>query len=108
VGKLELTYWTNRWGSTTTLGLEKTKEGWIFHAMAHSGQTDSFGMPHLIGNFHQDYVAFPDGVGNFLHFIHTQITNGAIDEDRAQEMLNQLGDWISECERSTPKWSGWN
>lgn len=108
MGKFELTYWTNRWEHTTTLGLEKTGEGWIFHAQAHSGETDSYGAPHLIGNLNQDLVAYPDGVDGYLFFIHQQMTNGAIDESRAQEMLDELGAWISECEHSTPKWRTWN
>lgn len=105
---LELTYWTNRWGHTTTINLEKTNEGWIFHAVAHSGPTDSSGVPHLIGNFRQDNVAYPDGVEHFLYFIHRQMAEGTVNEERAQEMLTELGKWVSACERATPNWQGWN
>ncbi|KRC30701.1 hypothetical protein [Acidovorax sp. Root217] len=105
---LKLTYYTNRWQSTTTLRLEATATGWIFQAPAHRGETNSEGHPHLLGNLNQDNVSFPHGIDGHLSHLWDLIKAGEIDHGRAQEMLNELGQWISDTEQARPRWRGWN
>ncbi|MDO8728683.1 MAG: hypothetical protein Q7K26_02180 [bacterium] len=76
--------------------------------MAINGDTDREGAPILEANLLQDYVKFPRNVGAFLGFIWNQLDNKEIDQERAQEMLDQVGEWISVCESQQPKWKTWN
>lgn len=106
--QLTLTYWTRRWESTTTFHLSHTSTGWVFHANAHSGPTDREGHPHLLGNLNQDNVSFPHGVDGYLGYLWGVIQEDKVDRDRAQGMLGEIGDWISETERAAPSWKEWN
>ncbi|CAN7279985.1 hypothetical protein LJR038_003261 [Acidovorax sp. LjRoot38] len=105
---LTLTYWTNRWGSTTTVHLTPTHKGWEFEAVAHSGPTDFEGVPHFYGNFEQDNVCYPRGIDGYLGFIWKELRDERIDMARAQELMDDIGKWVSEVEQSRPKWRGWN
>ncbi|BDB69337.1 hypothetical protein Cthiooxydans_17490 [Comamonas thiooxydans] len=105
---LRLRYWTNRYRAYTSLRLEKTEDGWFFHAEAHSGATDPEGVPHLMGNFLQDNVSYPDGIDGYMGFLWNEIDQGHVDGERAQEMLDQIGSWVSQCERSQPNWFDYN
>ncbi len=105
---LKLTYWTKRWGAKTTITLEPIDEGWLIRAAAHSGKTNFEGHPHLYGNFNQDYVCYPMGFDTFLAFVRQELCDEHIDMVRAQQMLDELGDWVTSCEQSQPRWKGWN
>ncbi len=105
---MELKYRTRRWNSTTTLTLRKLNKGWHIAATAINGETDKEGAPILESNLHQDNVKFPHDVGAFLGFVWDQLENGVIDEDAGQQMIDQIGAWISSCETSQPIWREWN
>lgn len=105
---LRLTYWTNRHKSTFTIRLETTPTGWLFSAIAHSGGTNAEGAPHLLGNLNQDNVCFPFGIEGHFAYLWGLINKGEIDNNRAQEMLDELGEWISKTEQARPQWRGWN
>ncbi|MEQ4313159.1 hypothetical protein ABNM01_10965 [Pseudomonas syringae] len=47
-------------------------------------------------------------VGTFLGFVWRQLDIGDIDEERAQQMIQEIGDWITACETSQPLWKVWN
>lgn len=104
----ELTYFTRRWSSNVTLRVQKTHTGWHISNIAINGDTDSDGAPILEANLKQDNVQYPEGVGGFLGFIWQQLDQGEIDSARAQSMLEELGQWISNCETSQPVWRPWN
>lgn len=108
MAEFRVKYWTNRWGSDSDFKLEYTDDGWIIHAIAHSGPTDPAGKPHLRGNLDQDYVAYPKGIDGYLEHVWRQLNEGEADAEEARVMLNELFAWISNCERSRPLWRGWN
>ena len=104
----KLTYWTRRWSAKTTLTLVKTESGWHISHMAINGDTDREGTPILEANLHQDNVSFPNNVGAFLGFVWDELESGNIDAPRAQDLIEEIGGWISACESSQPVWRGWN
>jgi hypothetical protein len=104
----KLTYWTRRWKADTALTIRKIDAGWHIAHVAINGDTDYEGAPILEANLNQDHVKFPKGVGAFLGFVWEQLDNGDIDDDRAQQMIQEVGDWISACETSQPVWKVWN
>ncbi|SMF19942.1 MULTISPECIES: hypothetical protein [unclassified Pseudomonas] len=104
----KITYWTRRWSANTTLTVQKTEAGWHISHVAINGDADREGVPFLESNLHQDNVQFPHDVGAFLGFVWDQLNSGKIDEQRAQEMIQEIGDWITACETSQPVWKVWN
>jgi hypothetical protein len=104
----KLEFFTRRWNTDVTLDVKKTKKGWHISHMAINGETDPEGSPILIRNLDQDNVQYPEGVGGFLGFIWGQLHQEEIDSDLAQEMFDELGNWISTCESSQPVWKTWN
>lgn len=104
----KLTYHTRRWNNNTTLTVRKTATGWHISNIAINGDTNREGAPILESNLHQDLVKFPHDVGAFLGFVWGELDNGDIDAERAQEMIDEIGEWISACESSQPVWKIWN
>jgi hypothetical protein len=103
-----LTFYTRRWNNNVTLTVRKTETGWHISHIAINGDADREGAPLLHANLRQDNVKFPSGLGGFMAFVWEQLDKGEVDDERAQEMLNELGDWISTCEKSQPNWKEWN
>lgn len=105
---MNLTYHTRRWNHATTLTVRKTGTGWHISHVAINGDCDKEGAPFLEANLRQDNVKFPSDVGAFLGYVWDQLHNEEIDEVRAQEMIDQIGEWIEACETSQPIWKVWN
>jgi len=107
---MEFTFrvWSNRWGHHDVYTLEKLSDGWDLQHMAHSGHCDAECEPHLVANFDQDNINYPSSVGSFMGFIWQQLDSGEIDAARAQEMIQEVADWVSRCEQETPRFRGWN
>ncbi|WP_104012200.1 hypothetical protein [Burkholderia anthinoferrum] len=101
-------YHTKRWGHSETLRLRKIDTGWHVQHLAINGDSDKEGNPFLYANFDQDYVKYPTGLGGFFEFIWGELDSGNIDEDRAQQLFDELGEWVATCEMSQPVWRGWN
>ena len=102
------TVYSRRWEHTDTYRLVKNDKGWNISHLAINGQSKPDGDPILFRNFEQDYINYPSGVGPYLEFIWGELDNQTIAAEQAQVMLQQLADWVSSCEKSTPKWDGWN
>lgn len=108
MNRLKLSYYTNRWKAQTTLSFTKTDDGWDIQHVAHSGPCDKYGSPHLKGNFDQDNVAYPKGIDGYIGHIWQRLHRNEIDLPWAQIMFDELGEWLSTCETSAPKWREYN
>jgi hypothetical protein len=104
----KLTYWSRRWKAETTLTVRKIDTGWHISHVAIYGDTDHEGAPILEANLNQDHVKFPADVGAFLGFVWEQLDSCNIDAERAQQMIQEIGDWITACETLQPVWKVWN
>jgi hypothetical protein len=104
----EFTVFTSRFQADRTYRIAKTKSGWHISHIAINGDCKPDGSPFLYENFEQDGVHFPSGIDGFLENVWNRLTEGSINTEVAQQRLQQLADWVSECEKSQPKWKGWN
>lgn len=105
---LDFRVYNRRRGSTIRYTISKTSEGWYISYIAINGNCSPDGNPFFYKNFNQDYINYPSGFGNQLEYLWEKIDNEEIDRDEAQEKLQELADWVSFCEKSTPIWEGWN
>lgn len=99
--------YSRRRGYENTYRIEKLNEGWYIGFKAHSGKCDKEGSPYLAGNFNQDSINYPKRIGFYMEWIWDDLHNNKIDEVTAQERLQQLADWVSETEKSTPDTIEW-
>ncbi|MDX7784801.1 hypothetical protein [Aeromonas caviae] len=102
------TVFSRRWGHTDTYEFEHNSSGWYVSNIAIRGQSTPAGKPYLYRNFDQDYIKYPSGLGDMLEYLWEQIRDGEITEVDAQNRLQELADWVSTTERSTPKWPEYN
>jgi hypothetical protein len=91
-----------------TYTVTKTATGWHIQHIAINGDCSPDGSPLFYTNFEQDYINYPRGFDGFLEFIWSGLNNEEISSSDAQLKLQELADWVSICERSQPKWNGWN
>ena len=106
--KLEFNVYNRRHDSILKYRINHTSNGWHISHIAINGACEPDGSPLFYTNFKQDYISYPRDFGNYLEWLWEQIREERIDRDEAQEKLQQLADWVSFCEKSVPKWEGWN
>ncbi len=106
--KFSFTVYSRRWGYTDTYCIEHNSVGWHVSHMALNGQCTPDGTPYLYGNFEQGLINYPSGFAGMLTNLWDLIDCGAITQTFAQSRIQQLADWVSNTEKNTPKWPGYN
>ena len=106
--EFEFKVYSRRWGRYDTYRLTKTRSGWNIRHKAINGDSEPSGKPILYANFDQDSISYPSGLEFMVMHIWQQLDSKEIDETKTQRMLDDLAEWVSECEMRTPKWEGWN
>lgn len=100
--------YNNRFSSIVKYEVNKTDKGWFVSHIAINGNCAPNGTPYFHANFDQDLINYPSGFNDTLEWLWGEINNGEIDREEAQKKLQELADWVSVCEKSTPLWEGWN
>lgn len=92
-----------------TMTLKKTSNGWAMSGTGlYDGPCDPRGEPSIINNLSHNAQTYPHKTQDYLEHLWEQLDTGAINENRAQEMLTELGRWILTTNESAPKWKSWN
>jgi len=100
-----LRVYSNRWGHEDVYRIWKTDTGWEIKHLAINGPAKPSGETTLFSNLKQDYISYPYNLGDLMECLWEQINAGDISAPgEVQEKLNDIGQWISICERNTPKW----
>lgn len=98
--------YTNRWGRYDSYRFKRTDSGWIITGGAAFNQSenlsDKSGKPSLYKALDHDTVCYPQQTGDVLCVIWEEGKNGASKEE-LQMHLDDLGEWISSCEKSRPE-----
>lgn len=106
--EFNFTVFSNRWGHHATYQINKTNDGWYVKHIAINGDCAPDGKPFLFSNLDQDNISYPHRTGWYLEYLWNQLHNEVISYEEAQLHLQELADWINDCEKSQPKWPGWN
>lgn len=106
--EFEFRVFTKRWNHTVTYHITKTVDGWSVKHIAINGNCNPDGSPLLHANLNQDNISYPYQIDSFLEHLWQQIHLEEIDHETAQIRLQEIADWISNCEKAQPKWPGWN
>ena len=106
--KLNFEVYNRRWNKKDIYTITWQENGWHLKHIAHTGDCDKEGKPFLYGNFGQDSINYPSSIDGFMEHLWQEIDEEVIDHEEAQKKLQQLADWVTTCEKATPKWEGWN
>jgi len=99
----ELRIFTRRWGHDDTYSIKRISSGWEIDNIGISGICDKSGSPYLYENLHHDSVNFPESLPEYMEWLWEQAAEKGLTHKEVQEALNQLGEWISICEKNSPK-----
>ncbi len=101
--KFDFRIYTRRWGHYDYYGLTRTVDGWkIEGGSEFENQANKKGKPALFEALKHDSVSYPRTLGIFLEQVWVKASEGA-NKEVIQEALNDLAEWISLCEKSTPR-----
>ena len=101
--KFEFRIYTRRWEHYDYYQLTRTEEGWeISGGSAFDTKADKEGNPAVFEALEHDSVSYPRTLGIFLEWVWDKAFKGATKEV-IQAAINDLGEWISLCEQSTPQ-----
>ncbi|HHQ4796468.1 hypothetical protein ACEUAZ_01385 [Aeromonas veronii] len=100
--------YSRRWGHIDNYQFTHNSNGWHIEHIAINGQSAPDGSPFLYSNFDQDFINYPSGIGFMLQCLWEQLQNQEISQADAQAKLNELAQWVSQSEQSTPHWDGVN
>jgi hypothetical protein len=104
----KLAFFTRRHGTEITLNLKLIETGRQISHMDLSADPDKEGAPLLQSNFEREGQMSTIDVGGFVGFIWDQLQHGDIGADREQQLLDEVGKWISKCETPRPVRNKWN
>ncbi|QRN85660.1 hypothetical protein JR334_12040 [Clostridia bacterium] len=102
--KFKLKIYTRRWNHYDTYSLTRTVGGWDLEAIAtyNSGNCDKKGDPFLYKVLDHDMVSYPYNIGDLLEWIWEKAYEG-LEKNDVQKAINELGEWISLCEKNVPR-----
>ena len=101
--KFTLRIYTRRWGHDDVYYLSRSNNGWHIETITNRGESNKGGYPVLFDAFKHDGVCYPKQTGEFLEFLWDKAKEDGLDKAAVQKGLDDLGKWISKCEKSVPK-----
>lgn len=109
IGKeVELRVYSRRWGHDDIYKLTRTKDGWLLKALSCTGACDKSGKPCLYDQLDHDSINYPEDLPGYLDWLWEQAAERGISQEELQDEVSALGQWISICEKNSPKgiWEG--
>lgn len=102
--EFEFRIYTRRWGHYDTYTLMRTDDGWKIKGAGvfMKEDADKGGNPVLFEALQHDGVSYPYNIDELLKWLWHKASEGAEKED-LQKAINDLAEWISICEKSTPR-----
>ena len=96
--------YTRRWGHYDYYRLTRTSTGWLVEGSSafNNNIADKAGKPALFDALEHDIVSYPYDVGELLEWVWKKASEGATKEE-VQVALSDIAEWISICERATPR-----
>lgn len=107
--KFSFRVYSRRWGHRDTYYFTRTKEGWYLECMGYKGDCDKYGNPILFTSLNHDSIRYPSVLDSYLYYLWMAANEDGLTEEQVQNALNELADWVSLCEESSPRgvWEGY-
>jgi hypothetical protein len=99
--------YVRRWRHDDTYRVTRTRKGWTFRhndelATGRDGRIagrPGTGLFHLLDH---DSVNYPEELPGYFEWLWEQAADRGLDRDQVQQAINDLAEWVSICERSSP------
>jgi len=101
------TVYSKRWGHNDTYHIIRLSNGWEVKYLSIGGPCDKGGKPFLFKNFRQDSIQYPSGLAGRMEWLWEQAASRGMTQEEVQKALQELADWVSETERSSPSTGIW-
>ncbi|KOP65500.1 hypothetical protein AMS62_09740 [Bacillus sp. FJAT-18019] len=93
---------SRRWGHRDRYKITRNEQGWHV-SFNENEQGDKTGAPVLYRFFDHDSINYPEELPGYLKWLWIQAEEQGLSHDEVQESINDLADWVSACESSTPR-----
>ncbi|OPH52185.1 hypothetical protein BC351_33165 [Paenibacillus ferrarius] len=98
----EFPVFSRRWGHKDSYKVTRNEQGWSF-SFHKNEQGDKTGSPALYRFLDHDSINYPQELPGYLEWLWIQAEEQGLSHDEVQESINDLADWVSACESSTPR-----
>lgn len=106
--KFQFRVFSRRWGHEDTYEFIRNDKGWII-SLSSGGQADKLGKPWLFDLLDHDSINYPEELAGYLEWLWIRAEEDGLSHEQVQKALQELADWVSTCERNSPKgiWQGY-
>lgn len=101
--KFIMKVYTRRWGHYDHYEITRTETGWDVKAPINSYSCDKCAEDGLNKLLAHDSVCYPEKINTFFEWLWDRAAEDGLSKKEVQKAINQLGEWISECEMSAPR-----
>lgn len=95
--------YARRWNQEGNYLIKRTESGWYVDFLSISGDCDKKGSPYLFMNLDHDGVCYPAQLGEFMEWLWEKAAEKGMNKTEVQKAINQIGAWISLCEKKAPE-----
>lgn len=85
-----------RWEGKDVYRLNIEENGWHVSHQSYSGSCDKRGVPHLYGNFDQDHLQYPSGLGFEMELLFEHARDKTLHDAEIQARLDRLAKWVED------------
>jgi len=82
--------------------IRRIKTGWHIKHIAINGECDKSGEPYLFENLRQDHISYPINLPIIMELLWDAVENEILEHNDLQIQLNNISNWINECEMNRP------
>lgn len=105
--EFELTVYSAKIDGYRDYKMIRTENGWSFCHLACNGECDKDGHPLLFQALRHDSIKYPIGLDLYIGWVWENARNRGISREEVQKAFDQLGEWVSLCEKNAPRSSFW-
>ncbi|MEK7412852.1 MAG: hypothetical protein AAB263_06005 [Planctomycetota bacterium] len=98
---------SKRWGHDDKYTVKRTEDGWEISHLGIGGPCDKGGRPFLFENLRHDSIQYPEGLGGWMEWIWNQAATKGLTVEQVQTGIQELADWVTQTEQTTPSGGVW-
>jgi len=100
--EFEIKIYSRRWEHDDIYHIKRIEDGWEVLHLTLSGVCDKSGRPYIFENLRQDSINYPEALPGYLEWLWEKSAETGLTHEQVQLSLNELGNWISACEKTSP------
>ena len=101
--KFVLRIYTRRWGHYDIYSITRNEQGWLIDGINGLNQCKKDASDGLNKILDHDCVCYPKQINEFFEWLWDKAKEDGLSKKEVQFAIDQLGEWISECEIRTPR-----